>query len=134
MALKYTHRLFHASYFHSESRSVVCNLSQPHRLCSPWVSPGQNTAVGSCSLLQGTVPTQGSNPGLPHCRRILYQLSHQGAAKDLDVDIRTQEVTTSNNSAWLPVRQESSASFSFPQTAKVKMERNSFPNTERSQV
>ena len=31
------------------------------------------------SLLQGIFPTQGSNPGLPHCRRILYQLSHQGS-------------------------------------------------------
>ena len=41
----------------------------------PWNSPGQNTGVGSLSLLQGIFPTQGSNPGLPHCRRILYQLS-----------------------------------------------------------
>ena len=31
------------------------------------------------SLLQGIFPTQGSNPGLPHCSRILYQLSHQGS-------------------------------------------------------
>ena len=43
----------------------------------PWNSPGQNTGVGSLSLLQGIFPTQGSNPGLPHCRRLLYQLSHQ---------------------------------------------------------
>ena len=35
----------------------------------------------SRSLLQGTLPTQGSNPGLPHCRQILYQLSHQGSPK-----------------------------------------------------
>ena len=41
--------------------------------------PGQNTGVGSCSLLQGIFPTQGSNTGLPHCRWILYQLSHQGS-------------------------------------------------------
>ena len=41
-------------------------------------SPGQNTEVGSLSLLQGIFPTQGSNPGLQHCRWILYQLSHQG--------------------------------------------------------
>ena len=46
-------------------------------LYSPWNSPGQTTGVGSCSLLQGIFPTQGSSPGLPHCRRILYQLSHQ---------------------------------------------------------
>ena len=43
-----------------------------------WNSPGQNTGVGSLSLLQGIFPTQGSNPGLPHCRQILYQLSHKG--------------------------------------------------------
>ena len=53
------------------------------RLCdtlySPWNSPGQNTGVGSLSLLQGIFPTQGSNPGLPHCRQILYQLSHREA-------------------------------------------------------
>ena len=44
----------------------------------PWKSPGQNPGVGSRSLLQEIFPTQGSNPGLPHCRWILYQLSHQG--------------------------------------------------------
>ena len=47
--------------------------------CSPWKSPGQNTGVGSVSLLQGIFPTQGLNPGLPHCRRILYQLSHKAS-------------------------------------------------------
>ena len=40
---------------------------------------GQNTGVGSLSFLQGTFPTQGSNPGLPHCRQILYQQSHKGS-------------------------------------------------------
>ena len=39
---------------------------------------GQDTGVGSLSFLQGIFPTQGSNPGLPHSRLILYQLSHQG--------------------------------------------------------
>jgi len=48
------------------------------RLC-PWNSPGQNTGVGSHSLLQGIFPMQWSNPGLPRCRRILYSLSHQGS-------------------------------------------------------
>jgi len=42
-------------------------------------SPGQNTGVGSCSLFQGIFLTQGSNPGLPHGRRVLYQLSYQGS-------------------------------------------------------
>ena len=40
-------------------------------------SPGKNTGVGCHALLQGIYPTQGSNPGLPHHRWILYQLSHQ---------------------------------------------------------
>ena len=52
--------------------------------CSPWNSPGQNTGVGSLSLLQGIFPTQGSNPGLPHCRWILYQLSHKGSPRILE--------------------------------------------------
>ena len=42
-------------------------------------SPGKNTEVGSHSLLQGIFPTQGSNLGLLHCRRVLYCLSHQGS-------------------------------------------------------
>ena len=62
-----------------ESRSVMSDSLQPHGLYNPWNSPGQNTGVGSLSLLQGIFPTQGSNPGLPHCRWILYQLSYQGS-------------------------------------------------------
>ena len=56
----------------------------PHRLYSPWNSPGQNTGVGSLSPLQGIFPTQGLNPGLPSCRQILYQLSHQGSPRILE--------------------------------------------------
>ena len=51
---------------------------------SPWNSPGQNIGVGSLSLLQGIFPTQGSNPGLPHCRQILYQLSHKRSPRILE--------------------------------------------------
>ena len=61
-----------------ESRSVVSDSLQSHRLYSPWNSPGQNTGVSSLSLLQGIFPTHGSNPGLLHCRRIRYQLRHKG--------------------------------------------------------
>ena len=43
---------------------VASDSLRPHGLCSPWNSPGQNTRVGSLSLLQGIFPTQGSNPGL----------------------------------------------------------------------
>ena len=63
----------------SESHSVVSDSLRPQGLYSPWNPPGQNTGVGSLSLLQGIFPTQGSNPGLLHCRRILYQLSYQGS-------------------------------------------------------
>ena len=61
----------------SESRSVVSEFLRPHGLYSPWNFPGQNTGVGTLSLLQGIFPTQGSNPSLPHGRWILYQLSHR---------------------------------------------------------
>ena len=67
-----------------ESHSVVSDSLLPHGLCSPWDSPGQNTGVGSLSHLQGIFPTQGSNPGLPHCRWILYQLSHKGIPRILE--------------------------------------------------
>ena len=50
-----------------------------HGLYSPWNSPGQNAGVGSLSLLRGIFPSQGFNPGLPRCKRILYQLSHKGS-------------------------------------------------------
>ena len=63
----------------SESRSAVSDSLQPHGLYNPWDSPGWNTGVSSLSLLQGVFSTQGLNPGLPHCRRILSQLSHQGS-------------------------------------------------------
>ena len=44
-------------------------------------SPGKNTGVGYHALLQGILPTQGSNPGLLHCRRILYHLRYQGSPR-----------------------------------------------------
>ena len=68
----------------NESCSVVSNSLWPHGLYSLWNSPGQNTGVDSCSLLEGIFPTQGSNSGLPHCRWILYQLSHQGSPRILE--------------------------------------------------
>ena len=63
----------------SESRSAVSDFFRPHGIYNPWNTPGQNTGVGSLSLLQGIFPMQGLNPGLPHCRQILYQLSHKEA-------------------------------------------------------
>ena len=61
----------------SESHSVASNSLQPHGLCSPWNSPGQNTGVGRLSLLQGIFQPRDRTEVLPHCRRILYQLSHK---------------------------------------------------------
>ena len=62
-----------------KSCSVVSDSLQPHGLYNPWNSPGQNTRMGSLFLFQGIFPTQGWNPGLPHCRWILYQLSPKGS-------------------------------------------------------
>ena len=55
-----------------------CGL-QPAWLLCLWDSPGKYTGVGHYSLLQGIFLTQGWNPGLLHCRPILYCLSHQGS-------------------------------------------------------
>ena len=65
--------------------SVMSNSLQPHglyltRLLCPWDSPGKNTGLDSHSLLQSIFLTQGLNPGLLHCRQILYCLSYQGSS------------------------------------------------------
>ena len=66
-----------------QSRPTLCDPME----CSPpgfsvhKDSPGKNTRVDCHALLQGIFPTQGSNPGLPHCRQILYPLSHREARK-----------------------------------------------------
>ena len=68
----------------SEGQSVMSNSLRPHGLYSPWNYLGQKTGVGSCSVLQGIFQTQGSNPGLPHYRHILYHLSHQRSPRILE--------------------------------------------------
>ena len=68
-------------YIEKWSHSVMSDSLWTHGLYSPWNSPGQNTGVGSHSLLQGIFPTHGSNPGLPYCRWVLYQLRHQGSPR-----------------------------------------------------
>ena len=65
------------------SRSVVSDSATPWtvactRILHPWDFLGKSTGVGCHFLLQGIFPTQGSNPGLPHCRQTLYHLSHKG--------------------------------------------------------
>ena len=56
-----------------------------HGLYSPWNSPDQNSGVGSLSLLQGIFPTQGSKPGLPHCRQILLSAEPQRKPQNTEV-------------------------------------------------
>ena len=68
----------------NESHSVVSYSLQPHGPYSPWNSLAQNPGVGSLSLIQGIFPTQESNPGLPLCRQILYQLSHKKSQRTLE--------------------------------------------------
>ena len=67
-----------------ESRSVVFHCLWLHGLCGPWNSSGQNTGVGRFSLLWEIFPTHGSNPSLPPCRWILYQLNHKGSPRILE--------------------------------------------------
>ena len=73
------------------------------RLLCPWDSPGKNTGVGCHSLFQGIFLTQGSNPGLPHCRQILYHKSHQGSPYCLNTIPSLKQVThTTHQSERLP--------------------------------
>ena len=79
-----------------ESSSVPCLVARScPTVCNPtdWSlpgssvhgdSPGKNIGVGCHAFLQGIFPTQKLNPGLPHCRQILYHLSHQGSPKILE--------------------------------------------------
>ena len=79
----------------SKSHSVMSDSLRPHGLYSPWNSPGQNTGVGSLSLLQGIFPTQGSNPGLLH-----YQLNHQGSPETLEIPANIALASVSYHEAW----------------------------------
>ena len=69
---------------------------QPTSLC-PWNSPGKNTRVGGHSLLQRIFPTQGLNLSLPHCRWILYQLSHK---RRLHMGITRRSTQISDDNSW----------------------------------
>ena len=63
-------KISHSPCNQTVNTSSLCHSLPPHGLYSPWNSPGRNTGVGNLSLLQGIFPTQGSNPGPPHCRRM----------------------------------------------------------------
>ena len=59
---------------------IDCNLPGSSVHGDP---PSRNTGVGFHALLQGIFPAQGLNPGLPHCRQILYLLSHLGSPREI---------------------------------------------------
>ena len=81
MTLKWTY------YFRIKvhvSRSIIpgslwSHGLQPMRLFCPWDFPGKDAGMGCHFLLQRIFPTQGSNPGLLHCRQILYRMSYKGS-------------------------------------------------------
>ena len=69
----------------AQSCPTLCNPMDysPSRLLFLWNSPGKNFGVGCHFLLQGIFLTQGLNPGLLHCRQLLYNLTHQGSPSHL---------------------------------------------------
>ena len=73
----------------SKSSSVLSDSLQPHGL----ISPGQNTGVGSLSLLQGIFPTQESNPGLPHCKESPDSLPAEPPGKLSCLDVTGRKMT-----------------------------------------
>ena len=75
----------------SASRSAVSDSLQPHAAFQALLSrefPSKNTGVGCHFLLQGVFPAQGSNPGSPLCKQILYCLSHQGSSQESYISFR----------------------------------------------
>ena len=106
----------------------MSNCLRPHGLSSPWNSPGQNIGVGCLSLLQGIFATQGSNPGLPHCRRILYCLSQQGSPRILEWKSTRQigEELGRGRRGWLQ------GSIRAPCPAPVKQLRHFDPQTQKA--
>ena len=88
------HGILHARILEWVAMSSSKGSSQPrdktqtsHIACRFFTAESQgkpkNTGVGSLSLLQGIFPTQGSNPGLQHCRQILYHLSHHNLLRNI---------------------------------------------------
>ena len=109
-AINFAHTLDHSA---SYPMLCVCLVAQSClTLCNPmdFSLPGssvcgdclsKNTRVGCHALLQGILPTQGSNPGLPHCRWILYHLSHQNSPNPSLLEKQTWNLLP-YPLAWLP--------------------------------
>ena len=65
------------SLTHAQLFAAPWTVAHPNPLS--WNFPGKDTGVGCHFLLHGLFPTQGLNPGLLHCRRMLYRLSYEGS-------------------------------------------------------
>ena len=96
---------------------VLCFVAQCQTLCDPMDCSlpgssvhGNSPGVGCHFLLQGILPTQGSNLGLLHCRQTLYRLSHQGHINQINKDqrqrtnIKSSKGKTTNNTQGIPIR------------------------------
>ena len=120
------HPCFHrTSSDSSESHSVMSNSLWPHGLYSPWNSPDQNTGVGSLSILQGVFQTQGSNPGLPDCRWILYKLSYQRNPRILEWVAIPFSRRSSQSTDWTQVSHITGRFFtSWATRSKIEMTLN----------
>ena len=77
------------------------------KLLHPWDFLRKSTGVGCRFLLQGIFPMQGSNPGLPYCRQMLYRLSHRGshrhrrwAPQGLTISLEFSELFTDFNCCY----------------------------------
>ena len=99
--------------YHTVSCSVMSNSRRPQGmqltgiLC-PWNSPGNNARGGGHSLLQGNFLTQGSNPGLLHCRWTPYCLNHQEALYFFQLVMNSFSSCMSENVFILPFLLEES--------------------------
>ena len=97
------HGILQARILEMKCKSLSCVWTS---MRSPRNSPSYNTGVDSLSLLQGIFPTQGSNPGLPRCRQILYQLSHKGSPRILEcVSLQQIFPTQESNQGLLHCRE-----------------------------
>ena len=123
------------------SHSVMSDSLWPHGLFSSsvrWDSPGTNTGVGCYFLLQGIFLTQESNPGLLHCRQLLYQLSKIGASTKKERHFPTSLLFAQmheGQSTWeghvLHVSREATSSIS---TTQSPLNRWSGPKSRREEL
>ena len=86
--LKHTSKSVSCSFM---SNSLGLHGLEPSRLLCPWNSPSKNIGMGSHFLLQGIFLTWGSNPGLPHCKQILYRMSHKVVNKSSKMKVQDCE-------------------------------------------